>query len=462
MCRRGLRALARGRQSARRAALRERVELLWCRARAGASSGQASRAARRWAPRVLRRPPPAPQGSVRRRRCELIPSAAPRPCSGPFNVSIHLRVGILRQAVHQRVAVEQSPRRVSAEPRRKTAQVPLPSLRWTQAHEIVTVGIPLLSDALQLLLLCVVSGEISPPERLTPPRVGAVRIEAVPTFTEARRRASPGEESPAWTTSELRELVCVPMASSASKITDVASSRRQGTRHCEIHDSAPITTASMRSTETASSSPATRSRVQQEPHTSRLRCVCSRPRTAPVERGDVVRASSATSAVGSRMPLTSAQAGGGRAPAAGGDDATMEGSCGAHVRCGRPDSWTCTSWACVEDGAAMPQGFVMRSGTSLTLNGEPYLFTGINIYNANNTGLLVSVQYRNDLGESCARIAAVRPRAFGRGFPRSRLRPAPGIGARSIHARVAAAHDIKVIVTLANQWRAATASTAAR
>ncbi|MCZ7535410.1 MAG: hypothetical protein M5T61_05325 [Acidimicrobiia bacterium] len=34
----------------------------------------------------------------------------------------------------------------------------------------------------------------------------------------------------------------------------------------------------------------------------------------------------------------------------------------------------------------VPAGFVTRSGDQLLLDGEPYLFTGLNVYNANSRG----------------------------------------------------------------------------
>ena len=37
-------------------------------------------------------------------------------------------------------------------------------------------------------------------------------------------------------------------------------------------------------------------------------------------------------------------------------------------------------------GASAPAGFVSRNGTQLTLDGQPYEFAGLNIYNINSDG----------------------------------------------------------------------------
>src|SRR5678816_2250843 len=53
---------------------------------------------------------------------------------------------------------------------------------------------------------------------------------------------------PAWMTSELRELVCVPIASSASRITTSRPDRASARATARPTTPAPITTASSRST----------------------------------------------------------------------------------------------------------------------------------------------------------------------------------------------------------------------
>src|SRR5512138_2917570 len=54
---------------------------------------------------------------------------------------------------------------------------------------------------------------------------------------------------PAWITSELRELVCVPMASSASRITTSRPARARARATARPTTPAPITTASSFSTQ---------------------------------------------------------------------------------------------------------------------------------------------------------------------------------------------------------------------
>jgi mannan endo-1,4-beta-mannosidase len=39
-----------------------------------------------------------------------------------------------------------------------------------------------------------------------------------------------------------------------------------------------------------------------------------------------------------------------------------------------------------QSASATSRGFVTRSGTQLYLDGRPYRFTGLNVYNANSTG----------------------------------------------------------------------------
>jgi hypothetical protein len=40
----------------------------------------------------------------------------------------------------------------------------------------------------------------------------------------------------------------------------------------------------------------------------------------------------------------------------------------------------------VSPATAVPSGFITRQGTELLLNGNPYRFSGLNIYNANSDG----------------------------------------------------------------------------
>ena len=98
-----------------------------------------------------------------------------------------------------------------------------------------------------------------------------------------------------------------------------------------------------------------------------------------------------------------------------------------------------------------------RSGTTLTLGGQPYTFTGLNIYNANSRDNCWYSMGNSDgvLDESLAQIGG------GQGVFRSWFfqKLATQSGARDWSAfdhtlAVAAAHRQKVIVTLADQWGA--------
>jgi hypothetical protein len=103
---------------------------------------------------------------------------------------------------------------------------------------------------------------------------------------------------------------------------------------------------------------------------------------------------------------------------------------------------------------ATPQGFVTVERRCL--DSEPYVFTGINIYNANNTsGCWYSFSTGSTLTESFARIAGEGPKVVRAWFFQGL---ATSAGSRDWSAidntlAVAAAHNTKVIVTFANQWR---------
>jgi endo-1,4-beta-mannosidase len=101
-----------------------------------------------------------------------------------------------------------------------------------------------------------------------------------------------------------------------------------------------------------------------------------------------------------------------------------------------------------------PAGFVVRSGTSLFLDGRPFRFTGLNIYNANS---LWTCAY--PLGEGPdldASLDAIGPgQTVFRAFFFQRM--ATTKGKRDWRAfdhtlAVAKAHRERVIVTLTNQW----------
>ena len=97
--------------------------------------------------------------------------------------------------------------------------------------------------------------------------------------------------------------------------------------------------------------------------------------------------------------------------------------------------------------------FVTRSGTQLRLDGQAYRFTGINIYNANNaSGCWYPLSNGPDLGASLDAIgggAKVIRAWFFQAL-------ATSAGARDWNGidhtlSVAAAHGVRVIVTLGNQ-----------
>ncbi|TMB94297.1 MAG: hypothetical protein E6J42_11640 [Chloroflexi bacterium] len=101
-----------------------------------------------------------------------------------------------------------------------------------------------------------------------------------------------------------------------------------------------------------------------------------------------------------------------------------------------------------------PDGFVNRNGTQLTLNGQPYRFTGLNIYNANSDGWCwYPMNSGNALDNALTAIgpghAAMRSWFFQ---PMATTGGVRDWSAFDHTLAVAAAHGIKVIVTLTDQW----------
>jgi mannan endo-1,4-beta-mannosidase len=105
---------------------------------------------------------------------------------------------------------------------------------------------------------------------------------------------------------------------------------------------------------------------------------------------------------------------------------------------------------------AATTGFVTRNGTQLLLDGQPYVFTGLNIYNANSDGWcgaqMTSGSRLDDAltamgpGAKAIRSWFFQPLAINKG---TGLRDWSGFD----HTlAVAAAHGIKVIATLTDQW----------
>ena len=107
-------------------------------------------------------------------------------------------------------------------------------------------------------------------------------------------------------------------------------------------------------------------------------------------------------------------------------------------------------------GTAAPPGFVGRSGTNLELDGQPYRFSGINIYNANNlSGCWYAMGSGSTLDESLSAISSTGGPKVMRAWFFQALATAGG--ARDWSAidntlAVAAAHGTRVIATLGNQW----------
>ena len=99
--------------------------------------------------------------------------------------------------------------------------------------------------------------------------------------------------------------------------------------------------------------------------------------------------------------------------------------------------------------------FVTRSGTQLRLDGQAYRFTGINIYNANNaSGCWYPLGSGSELGDSLDAIGGGAKVIRAWFFQALATNDA---GARDWNGidhtlSVAAAHGVRVIVTLGNQW----------
>ncbi len=108
----------------------------------------------------------------------------------------------------------------------------------------------------------------------------------------------------------------------------------------------------------------------------------------------------------------------------------------------------------VQQASAAPSGFIQRQGAQLTLNGQPYRFTGINIYNANSNGScgydMVSGTTLSDTLDMIGSGGDVVRAWFFQSFATTN-------GQRDWTAfdhmlSVAAAHDVRVIPVLGNQW----------
>ena len=104
--------------------------------------------------------------------------------------------------------------------------------------------------------------------------------------------------------------------------------------------------------------------------------------------------------------------------------------------------------------AAATGSFVARDGTKLTLDGQPYRFTGINIYNANSNGLCSYPMDGTILDDSLAAISpsggVIRAWFFQQFVPETN-----GVRDWTAFDRTLTAahnHGFRVIATLINQW----------
>jgi mannan endo-1,4-beta-mannosidase len=104
--------------------------------------------------------------------------------------------------------------------------------------------------------------------------------------------------------------------------------------------------------------------------------------------------------------------------------------------------------------AAVPADFVTRNGAQLTLNGQPFSFTGVNIYNANSNGncghaMATGPELDNDLAELGTGARVIRAWFF------QDMATSAGIrdwAAFDHTLNVARQRGVRVLPTLANQW----------
>ena len=107
-----------------------------------------------------------------------------------------------------------------------------------------------------------------------------------------------------------------------------------------------------------------------------------------------------------------------------------------------------------QSASATSRSFVTRSGTQLYLDGRPYRFTGLNVYNANSTGSCwYTMSTGPILGDSLASMGAgneaIRAWFFQSLATTNRRRD---WSAFDHTLAVARAHGFRVIPTLTNQW----------
>jgi hypothetical protein len=105
------------------------------------------------------------------------------------------------------------------------------------------------------------------------------------------------------------------------------------------------------------------------------------------------------------------------------------------------------------DAVAWPDSFVRRAATRLQVQGQDYRFDGLNIYNANSVNNCWYTMGNNGLlDQTLSDLAGLE--VFRSWFFQSLATTAGGRdwSAFDHTLQVAAAHHVKVVVTLANQW----------
>jgi mannan endo-1,4-beta-mannosidase len=107
--------------------------------------------------------------------------------------------------------------------------------------------------------------------------------------------------------------------------------------------------------------------------------------------------------------------------------------------------------------AAVPAGFITRDGTQLILDGQPFRFTGVDIYNANSDGWCGAQMNTGSTLDDALTAIGPGKRVFRAWF----FQPLATTKDASPHRdwsgfdhtlQVAADHGMKVIVTLTDQW----------
>jgi len=108
-----------------------------------------------------------------------------------------------------------------------------------------------------------------------------------------------------------------------------------------------------------------------------------------------------------------------------------------------------------DDGAPHPANFVTRSGAQLMFEGQPFRFTGMNLYEANNTGLCGGA-----FGTGSAFAAAIdamdTPQVIRSWFFQPLATTSAGVRdwtAFDHTLAVAESKGVMIVATLGNQWK---------